>query len=193
MKIKDRMYYRLYFMKSPSEQGTPPSEMDWENPTIYETLEHWDMVCKSFPYDIMGAAKQLPNNDFPDEDGIEVYVPPVGGLPLKEQTVELEFVMCSEYARENMLKFRDFITGRDGSGVLLGIYDSYTGLSGVNVIYQSFKPDIYWRREGTKEVVTFKVEFLFTEPMEMNRVIHPANGDFNDDFNDDLLKEYVYN
>ena len=189
----NRMYYRLYFMKSPSEQGTPPSDMEWDRPTIYETLEHWDIVCKSFPYDMMGDVKELPRNAFPKEGDIDVYTPPEGGLPLKEQTVEIEFVMCSDCARENMLKFRDFITGRDGTGILLGIYDTYTGLSGVNIVYQSFKPDMYWRRRGTKEIVVFKVEFLFPKPMEMNRVIHHTNGEFSEDFNDDFLKEYLYN
>ena len=181
MKKLDRHYYRLYFLKG-----------DWETPTIYETYELWDIICKSFPYEMMGEAKDIPKIDWIDEDGIEVYTPKEGGLRLKEQSVSIEFVCCSDRARENLLKFRDFITGRDGSGVRLGIYDSYTGLSGVDVIYQKFNPDIYWRREGTKEVVTFKVDFLFTKPMEMDRVIHPKNGSFNDDFNDDFFKERIY-
>lgn len=190
MKKKERFYYRLYFLKPTTSSD---GGINWEEPLIFETNDNWNIVCKEFPYDILGEAKDLPKVDWVDYDGVEVYLPKEGGLPLKAQNVELEFVCCSDDARADVVKFRDFITGRDKSGVRLGVYDSYTGLSGIDIIYQKFKPDIYWRREGTKEIVTFKVEFLFTKPMEMNRVIHPKNGHFNDDFNDDLLKEYIFN
>lgn len=188
MNKKERFYYRLYFLKpTTNDDGSD----NWIKPTIHETKELWNIACKEFPYEIMGEAKDIPKIDWVDSDGVEVYLPKEGGLPLKEQSVEIEFVCCSDDARKDINAFSKFITGRDSSGVKLGIYDSYTGLSGIDVVYQRFKPDIYWRREKTKEIVTFKVEFLFTKPMEMDRVIHPSNGHFNSDFNDDLLTEYI--
>lgn len=181
MNDKERFYYRFYFLKG-----------NIDTPTIYETLDEFNIVCKSFPYNIMGKAKPLPTLSYPDEDGVEVFLPKTGSLPLEPQTIDVEFVCCSNDARADMLKFRDFLVGRDGSGVQLGIYDSYTGLSADMVLYQDFKPDAHQINLDTNDVVVFKVTFLLTKGMSLNRVIKPLNGDFNDDFNDDYRREYIY-
>ena len=181
MSKKNRMFYRFYILKG-----------DRKSPTIYDTFDEWNIVCKSFPYSFIGEAKDLPTNDWPDEDGLEVYVPKEGGLRLKPQTIEIEFVCCDMDARMRLKEFSSFITGRDGTDVMFGVYDSYTGLAGYGAVYQKHKPDIYYRRKGTKEIVVFSMEFLFTEPLRMDMIIHPANGSFNDDFNDDFHREYVY-
>ena len=113
----------------------------------------------------MGEAKDIPITDWLDEDGVEFYIPSNIPLPLKSQTVNIEFVCYSANARDNVRSFIRFITGRDGSGSLLGIYDTYTGLSGFNVIYNKFSNDIYKKVKNDKDIITFKVEFTFTRPM----------------------------
>lgn len=187
MSKKERFFYRFYFL----EPTVVDNELNWSNPIIHDTYQKWDIVCKSFPYDIMGESKDIPTTDWPDEDGVEFYIPSNMQLPLKSQTVSIEFVCCSNNARNNVRSFIRFVTGRDGSGSLIGIYDTYTGLSGINVVYKKFSNDIYKKVKNDKDIITFKVEFTFTEPMDMDRVIRPMNGDFNDDFNDDFLKEYI--
>lgn len=177
--LADRPYYRFYFLKG-----------DVANPTIYETLEHWNMVCKAFPYNVIGEVKDVPTIDWADEDGVEVYIPD-GGIPLKEQVVDIEFVCYSSDARRDMAKFRNFVLGRDGTGVVLGVYDSFTGLSGANVLYQNFKPDLYHTEVNGMDVVVFKITFKFCSPMLLDRVIKPKNGSFNDDFNESFNTDRI--
>ena len=160
--MKNKDYYKFNFLKY---KVLGNGDYDLSSVTEYETNSHWNIVCKSMPFDLIGEAKDLLTINSPSIDGVKVFTPKEGGIPLKHQEVDIEFVCCSDDARRDMLRFRNFLIGADEKGALMGFKEEYTGINANFIIYKSFKQEIYHRREGINDIVIFTVSFLLPKPI----------------------------
>jgi hypothetical protein len=61
--------------------------------------------------------------------------------------------------------FLDYLTGRDGKGAELMVYDTYTKIGRQHVRFVSVSDDVFYRREGEMDVVTFSVTFKVNDPV----------------------------
>lgn len=102
---------------------------------------------------------------WPGEHGEDAYIPP-SGLKLKAYDLEVEFIYKGEIdtAKSAYTTFRNYLTGIDGSGGELKVYDRYwkRGRKGVYVkkidSFEAF-------RSNLDESVSFKVTFRVNDPV----------------------------
>lgn len=109
-------YERLFFQKTKDGEDA------------VDTDARWGLRCSSFPYAVGGDAKDLPQNDWGDEDGVEEYYPEEG-LPLKSYDIDVELVGKGDGAElaERVDGFLAYLTGRDGTGCLMDVWSEHTG------------------------------------------------------------------
>lgn len=103
------------------------------------------------------------SREWPGEDGEDVYIP-AAGLPLKAFDVEIEFLYRGgiDTAMQKFLLFRDYLTGADGSGAWLKIYDPYWAIG--YVVFIRKMTDLSPFRTNADEGMSFKVTFRVTDP-----------------------------
>ena len=145
--------YAIYFKKMKSDA------------LVVDTLDNWGIVCKEFPFKLYGEAKELPSHDWKDEDGDDEYIP--SKLPISSYEMEVEFAYkgVMDSANANMKGFLDYLTGRDGSGVELIVYDTYTKIGRQSVRFVSVGDDVFHRQEEGGDVVVFSVTFKVNDPV----------------------------
>ena len=132
---------------------------------VVDTLDSWGIVCKDFPFKMYGEAKELPSNDWKDEDGEDEYVPSV--LPIASYEMEVEFAYKGDANSANVKirSFLDYLTGRDGGGAEMMVYDTYTMIGRQHVRLVSVSDDVFYRQESDGDVVVFAVTFKVNDPM----------------------------
>lgn len=145
--------YAIYFKKMKSDA------------LVVDTLDNLGIVCKEFPFKLFGEAKELPSHDWKDEDGDDEYIP--SKLPIASYEMEVEFAYkgVMDSANANIKGFLDYLTGRDGSGVELMVYDTYTKIGRQHVRFASVSDDVFHRQEEGGDVVVFSVTFKVNDPV----------------------------
>lgn len=109
---------------------------------------------------------------WPGEHGEDAYIPP-GGLKLQAYDLEVQFCYKGDVdtAYAGYKALRDWLTGIDGSGAELRVYDPYwrKGRTGVYVKkFSNFDP----HRSNIDEALGVKVVFRVTDPITEMRLIY---------------------
>lgn len=141
----------------------------------YDTVSEWGMYCANEPYPLDSEAKELPSNDWGDEDGEDVWEPE-GGVPLKAHDVTLLFYMKGglEDVGTDLRRFVDYCTGKDGSGVLMKYYSEWTDNGHCGARFKKMDaPDYEITEWGV--VTKVKVTFRVTEPHLMTSYDRDTN------------------
>lgn len=124
-----------------------------------DTISEWGMYCAELDWMVGGSAKELPENDWADEDGKDVWMPE-GGIPLKSYDTSLTFYCKgdAERAKRRINAMLDFLTGRDGSGCWMRIYSEYSmsGRGGVRFDSMETNPEFVMTNRGIVGKVTVK-------------------------------------
>ncbi|WP_065218448.1 MULTISPECIES: hypothetical protein [Butyricimonas] len=137
-----------------------------EGSLVKESVSDFGIWCKDFPFKIHGDAKELANTEWSDEDGDDEFIPDVIRLKSYEISVEFAYKGVSGSANEKIRDFLDYLTGRDGSGASLKVYDSFTGIGRKNVRFMSVSQDgEYVRSDAEGDVFLFKVTFKVNDPV----------------------------
>ena len=99
-----------------------------ENAPVKDSLAHFGIVCTEFPFKPGGETKDLPKRDWPDEDGEDTYIP--DKLLLKAYDLEAEMCYKGDLgtAYDKIMAFQNYLTGENGDGATLKIYNSHTGI-----------------------------------------------------------------
>ena len=122
----------------------------------------WGILIKSFPFDIYPEMKDIPKNDWLDEDGDEEFVPDVPVFKAYEAEVEFIYEGARDTGYTNVRNFLSYLA----TNGLNRIYDSYTSIGRRNVRYQK-QSDAKLYRNSTKEYIIFKVNLKFNDPTTM--------------------------
>lgn len=132
---------------------------------VKETMKDFGIICKEFPFKLYGDTKELYTTSWNDEDGDDEFVPDI--LPIKSYDIQVEFGYKGKIdtANEKIKTFLDYLTGKDGSGAKMKVYDSYTRIGRQHVRVKSISDDIFVRNESEGDVVTFKVTFKINDPL----------------------------
>ncbi len=103
--------------------------------------------------------------EWPGEDGEDAYIPPTG-LKLKAYDLEIEFIYKGDLntAYPAYKALRNYLTGIDGSGAELKIYDPYWNKGRTKVRVKKIG-NIEPHRSNMDEVVSCKVSFRVADPM----------------------------
>lgn len=137
-----------------------------EGSLVKESVSDFGIWCKDFPFKIHGDAKELANTEWADKDGDDEFIPDV--IRLKSYEIVAEFAYKGEKgsANKKIRDFLDYLTGRDGSGGSLKVYDSFAGIGRKNVRFKSVSQDgEYVRSESEGDVFLFNVTFKVNDPV----------------------------
>ena len=95
-----------------------------ENAPVKDSLAHFGIVCTEFPFKPGGETKDLPKRDWSDEDGEDTYIP--DKLLLKAYDLEAEMCYKGDLgtAYDKIMAFQNYLTGENGDGATLKIYNS---------------------------------------------------------------------
>ena len=134
-----------------------------ENAPVKDSLVHFGIVCTEFPFKPGGETKDLPKRDWPEEDGEDTYIP--DKLPLKAYDLEAEMCYKGDLgtAYDKIMAFQNYLTGENGDGATLKIYNSHTGI-GRQGLYLLEVGDFEFNKSNMDEVLTFPVKFRVTDP-----------------------------
>lgn len=157
-----RMMQALFFLCNNMEYTLLMQKMK-EGASVKDSLTDFDIVCTSVPFEGT-EVKELPSNNWLDEDGDDTYIPDV--LPISGY--DMEIGMCYKGALSScytkMKAFRDYLTGKDGSGAAMKIYSQYTGIGRQNVYCTSIS-DPEFSKSNIDEVLEFSVTLHVTDPV----------------------------
>lgn len=135
----------------------------------------WGIVCKEFPFDLYPDMKEFSSRNWREEDGEQEFYPAVPRLKAYEIEVEFAYKGPRDSANAKIRGFMDYISGRDGSGVAMKIYDTYTLIGRQQVRFVSLSNDSLYRYGDNEDVVVFKVKFKINDPV--TQVSVDINGD----------------
>lgn len=154
-------FRKLYFQK----MSTTDKQGQVTDYPMMESIADFHLYCSAFPYVGTTESKNLPTNDWPDEDGEEVFVPSV--IPIRAFDMELK-LHCKansiDVANARTQLFRKYITGRDGTGSRLMIFSEQTNLGRQGLIFKKMDPPELIRTKS-RCVVSYKVTFRVTDPV----------------------------
>lgn len=149
---------RLYIQKE-SADGTKTTGK------LKDTIAEWGMYCGEVSWFVGGAAKELPENDWADEDGKDVWMPE-DGVPLKSYDTTLTFYCKGNpsNAERRIAAMLDYLTGRDGSGGWMRIYSEYSESGRRGIRFDSIDPSPEFTMTRRGIVGKVKIQFHIEAP-----------------------------
>lgn len=147
-------YYKTYMQK---EQA---------GASVKEDIGDFGMYCMELPFTVAGQAKELTSRDWAEEDGKDVYVPAV--LKMQTYTLKAKFGCKGDKfsANASIRAFVDYLTGRDGSGVYLKIYNEYTKIGRRHVRFSKLSDDATLvRSDEDGDILVIQIEFQVDDPV----------------------------
>ena len=158
----------------------------YEKGTVVDLLKTFNIVCQDFPFVKNPRSKGIPARDWPDEDGVDVYVPPT--LPLKDYELDVTFlyVGTEPNIRADISSFIDFIYGRkkgsDADTVQSGrlaVYNEYVGMGRKDIVVSDVDNEIFYCTDSDPDALAmFKVKFKVYDPTtEITPVYSNSNGE----------------
>ncbi len=127
--------------------------------SLKDLVNDFDMVCLSFPLQLNLEAKDVVSDDWPEEDGEDWFEPDV--LPLKAYDINVEIGYSGDNWGTKIESFLNYLTGQDGSGVKIKMYDVHTGIGRKGVRFKSYEPNLSGY-DG--KLMTFTLRFRVTDP-----------------------------
>lgn len=135
---------------------------------VVDTQTAFHVACQEFPFKYLPEIKDLPQRDWYDEHGDDVYIPS-DGMKFKGYDLEAKFLYVGTQAnmKSELKSFIEFIYGQNAEGSpLLAVYDEYTKTGRRGVYVLSVDDDLVLYDERNPHVIAqFKVKFRVTDPI----------------------------
>ena len=152
--------------------------------SVVDIKETFGIFCREFPFMKNPRSKALPTRDWPDEDGLDVYVPDT--LPIKHYDIDVVFlyVGTEDNIGDNISNFIDFIYGRkkgnDGDTVqsaLLAVYNEYVGMGRKDIVVSEVENEIFYISDNDPDAIAqFKVKFTVYDPTTIVSPVKDSSG-----------------
>lgn len=134
---------------------------------VVDLYESFQMGVEEFPFKEKPETKDLPTRDWPDEHGLDTYIPPVG-LILKDYDLDVDIICYGriEDLHTRIARFLDFVSGKNENGSpRLAIYDEHVSQGRKDVRYQGNDNTLWHHIDGEDEkIARFKVKFHVDDP-----------------------------
>ncbi len=139
--------------------------------TVKSSLSDFSFAVQDIPWPDE-EVQEVATRTWPGQHGEDAYIPP-GGLKLQAYDMEVQFcykgAVGTAYTKYKTL--RDWLTGIDGSGAELRVYDPYWRKGRTGVYVKKF-PGFDPHRSNIDEVLTMKVTFRVTDPITEIKLNH---------------------
>lgn len=136
---------------------------------VREITKDFNIYCQSIPFKMFGESKELASNNWNDENGLDVYIPDT--IRMSSYDLEVKFVFKGRLsdASSAIKTFIGYLTGKDGSGASLSIYDPYYKIGRKDICYKSAADEAELKeyKEGNEKMalVEFSVTFQVNDPV----------------------------
>ena len=128
---------------------------------VRDSIE-WNILVKSFPFDLYPEMKEVPKNDWFDENGDEEYLPDTPVFKAYESDIEFLYEGATNSGITNVWNFINYLATNGFNK----IYDTYTGIGKQGVRYQKVVDAKLYRNE-TREYIVFKITLKFNDPLTL--------------------------
>lgn len=121
----------------------------------------WNIYVKSVPFKVFPDMKDVPANDWYDQNGDDEYIP--SPPYYKAYEIDCEFVFVGENGTANaqiksLLKYLS-------ESVMFKFYDTHSKIGRTNVRYVSTDDDVLYRKDGRNDIVVFSVTLKVNDPL----------------------------
>lgn len=124
--------------------------------TSVRSLQVWGIVATDLPFKIVGEIKDIPKNDWFDEDGDDEFIP---DTPVyKAYEMEAKFFMEAPTMKALMDNIRNFITFIATNGCF-SMYNPNTGVGRQNIRYVSHSDEAKYNKVNTSVGIKYTSEF----------------------------------
>lgn len=146
-----------------------------EGATCYDTIEQWGFWGKDVPFQAVGEVKEPYSNDWFDEDGDDEYIP--DKLMMKGYEMEVEFGhryyekqttgggTTTDTTKDDLAAFIKYLTGKDGSGVEMMMYCTWTGIGRQKVRFAGINDKAEFVKDGNSCALMVKMRFKVNDPV----------------------------
>ena len=119
-------------------------------------LSNWGIVATSLPFKIVGEMKDIPKNDWFDEDGDDEYIPDTPVYKAYEMDAKF-FIEASSMPSliENIRNFIQYIA----TGGSFSIHNPNTGIGRQGIRYVSYSDEAKYCKVGASNGVKYMCEF----------------------------------
>ena len=123
----------------------------------------WGIWIKKVPFKVLLDAKDIPSRKWFDQHGDDEYVPST--IFYEAYEIDCEFVYKGVYESANA-QIKSFMSYLSNGG-MFKFYDRYTKIGRTNVRYVKGDedPEVFYRREGNDDIVSFKVTLKVNDPV----------------------------
>lgn len=131
--------------------------------SVVSTLSDYSIGVVDIPFRPISDVKDLPTNDWHDEDGEDCYIPS-GRLKYKayDMDVKLAYVGEAGYIYDNITEFLNYIAGADGIGEL-SVYSPYTQI-GRKCRFTRFNNESLYL-DTNEEILEFTITLRVIDPI----------------------------
>lgn len=111
----------------------------------YNIREYFGFVIQELPFESSTEVKDVDTVDFFDEDGSNEWMP--ARLRIKSYEMKVKFISkgTKEELYARYLSLRNYLLGRDNTGVAFMLYDDYHGIGRKDIRLQKFDDDVEYK------------------------------------------------
>lgn len=130
---------------------------------LKDLLDNFSIVCTSFPYARNVDTKELPKNDWFDENGEDVFIPPSVKFKAYDITIGLCYCGVKGTGLAKINSLRNYLSGVSDNCASMKIYNSHTGFGRKGVYLKSFGEMEFSVLNGN-EIIEFDITLGVTDP-----------------------------
>jgi hypothetical protein len=135
--------------------------------SVVDMYDEFGMGVEVFPFKDKPEAKAVASRDWPDEHGLDTYIPS-GGLYIKDYDLDVDIICYGSLSdlHNRISRFFDFINGENTNGSpRLAIYDEHVSQGRKDVRYVKNENTLWHHIDGESEkIAEFKVTFHVDDP-----------------------------
>lgn len=160
-------------------QRTYIQQLDFNGTTytkgdIVDLYDEFGIGVEIFPFKEKSEIKEIATRDWPDEHGIDSYIP-TGGLLLKDYDLDVDIICYGSISdlHARLTRFFQFVTGyNDGGSARLAVYDENVGQGRKDVRYKGNENTLWYNEDcDDDKIARFTTKFHVDDP---NTEVTPA-------------------
>lgn len=130
---------------------------------VKDLLSDFSMSCMDFAFPFSIEAKELASEDWIDEDGEDTFVPEI--LPIKAYDLEIKisYSGAKGTGKTKAMSLLNYLTGRDGTGSELSIYNPHISTGRQKVRFLSMTPE--FRSDNLEDNFDLTIKLRVADPL----------------------------
>ena len=165
--------YKHFYVQQQTYDGTNFTGVG----DVVDTYDRFKVVCQELPFKYIPETKDLPQRDWYDEDGVDVYFP-IDGIKFKAYDIEVKFLYVGKETdmAADIKEFVDFMTGRTNivsgattsgtKNVSLIFFDEYTSTGKRGAYVSSISDELfYYTDKSIDAICLFSLNMKIIDPV----------------------------